>query len=129
MRTTATIVCLVVALLGAGCRKEVVHNVLQAPVAAPQVVTLEQVSQAIIGGCDRAGWRAREVAPGVVRAEKVFNQHRAMSEITYDTTSYSITLLTADNLLFDGRRVHKRYNQWADELEKSINDEMRFRFQ
>jgi hypothetical protein len=89
---------------------------------------MEGMSEAITAGAERARWRVREVAPGQMRAERTLNQHRALSEITYDGTGYSVTLLSADNLLYDGSRVHKVYNDWVEELQKGIEDELRFRY-
>ena len=118
-----------VVLLGAGCRTATVNNVPRAAIAAPANVTMQEMQDALAAGGQRAGWRMRELSPGQMRAEKIVNQHRALSEITYDTAGYSITLLAADNLLYNGRRVHKVYNNWVKELQKSIDDEMRFRYQ
>ena len=85
------------------------------------------MAQVLTLGAERCGWRVRDAGPGRLRGEKIVSDHRAVSEIAYDSTGYSITLLQADNLLFDGRQVHKAYNGWVEKLQKCIEDELRFR--
>jgi len=111
-----------------GCRTAPVHNLPRTATAVPQTVTAAEVSEAIVEGGRRAGWRVREVSPGSLRAEKTLRTHRALVAIDHDIVGFSITLLEADNLLYDGSRVHEAYNAWAKELEKAIQDELRFRF-
>jgi hypothetical protein len=41
----------------------------------------------------------------------------------------SAVLLEADNLKYDGRNIHWAYNAWIAEVERSIQDEVRFRFE
>jgi hypothetical protein len=118
----------VVVVVGAGCRKEAIHNVVRAPIAAPATISASEMSQVLIDAGERAGWRLREAGPGRIRAEKQIRSHRALSEIRYDTSGYSVTLLQADNLLYDGAKVHKIYNVWVEGLQKSIEDEIRFRY-
>jgi hypothetical protein len=129
MRSIVAVVLVLLATLGGvACRKEAVHNVARPPLALSRELTTKEMGDAILAGADRANWRVREVGPGQMRAEKTFNQHRALSDITYDGASYSITLLSADNLLYDGTRIHKIYNEWVEQLQKGIDDELRFRY-
>lgn len=115
------------AVLG-GCRTAPVYNVPRAGVASPPTISMQEMQEALVAGGHRAGWRMREVAPGQMRAEKMVGHHRALTDVTYDTAGYSVTLVSADNLLYDGRYVHAAYNRWVKQLQKSIDDEMRFRY-
>jgi hypothetical protein len=126
--TIAVVLVLLVFAGGVACRKQAVHNVSREPLAVPRQLTPTEMADAIVAGAERANWRAREVGPGLIRAEKTFNQHRALSDITYNGASYSITLLSADNLLYDGTEIHKVYNEWVEQLQKGIADEIRFRY-
>jgi hypothetical protein len=129
MRPTITVALVLLTLLGgAACRKEAVHNVSRPMLALPRDLTSTEMADAIAAGAERASWRVREIGPGQMRAEKTFNRHRALSDISYDGASYSVTLLSADNLLYDGVKIHKIYNRWVEQLQKGIADELRFRY-
>jgi hypothetical protein len=111
-----------------GCRTAPVRNVAHAPFDPPVAsVRMEEISSAIWAAGRREGWRVRDVGPGELRAEKSLRTHRALIAITYDGQGYGIRLLEADDLLYDGRMIHKTYNEWIEALERSIRDEMRFR--
>ena len=126
MRTLLTIV-VCAAVAAAGCSTPV-RNVSRAAFTTPAPVTMDQLAEAIWAGARREGWRTRDVAPGRTLVEKTVRVHRALTEVTYDTTGFSLRLLEADNLDYDGTNIHKTYNVWVTQLEKSIQDEVRFRF-
>jgi hypothetical protein len=117
-----------VGLLLAGCRTANVHNVARTAFATPARPSMTEVGEAIWAAGRREGWRVREIAPGDIHAEKHLRAHRALVRIGYDTQSFDITLLEADALQYDGRHIHKAYNEWVAQLEKAIQDEVRFRF-
>ena len=128
MRRTIVRTTLILLLVGFGCRTAPVRNVQRTAITVPGTVTMAELSEAIWSASRREGWRVREVQPGRAHAEKTLRTHRALVAIDYDTSGYSITLLEADNLLYDGHGIHKAYNQWVAALEKSIQDELRFRY-
>ena len=128
MRRRIALIALGAVLAVAGCRTVTVYNVPRSPISVPATVTPKDVSEAIFAAGRREGWRVREVTPGQINAEKTVRTHRAFVRIDYDTTGFSVTLVEAENLLFDGTRIHKTYNLWVQQLEKSIQDELRFRF-
>jgi hypothetical protein len=127
MRTLLTITVCAGAILASGCSTPV-HDVSRAAFTTPAPVTMEQLAEAIWAGARREGWRTRDVSPGRTLVEKTVRVHRALTEITYDTMGFSLRLLEADNLDYDGTNIHKTYNLWVTQLEKSIQDEVRFRF-
>jgi hypothetical protein len=116
------------ALCAGGCRTAPIHDVPRAAYTIPATVTTEQLAEAIWAAARREGWRTRDVSPGRTLVEKVVRRHRALTEITYDSTGFGLRLLEAENLLHDGSKVHATYNLWATALEKSIQSEIRFRF-
>jgi hypothetical protein len=116
-------------LAAAGCRTAPVHNVARSAFAKPVEAAPANVGEAIWAAGRAEGWRVREVGPGELRAEKSLRTHRALVAIRYDAGGFGITLLEADDLMYDGRRVHEAYNEWVDQLEKRIQQEVRFRFQ
>src|SRR5262249_27585895 len=125
MRTLLTIMVGASTILAIGCSTPV-HNVSRANFTTPTPVTMEQLAEAIWVGARREGWRTRDVSPGRTLVEKTVRTHRALTEVTYDTTGFSLRLLEADDLDYDGTNIHKTYNVWATQLEKSIQDEIRF---
>ena len=122
----AVLWCLLVGI--SACRTAPVHNVARSVFSAPVTANMAELSEAIWAAGRREGWRVREVGPGQLRAEKNLRTHRALVAIQYDTRGFGITLLEADDLMYDGQRVHKAYNEWVEQLEKRIQEEIRFRF-
>ena len=128
MRQLITSAVLGTMLAVTGCRTATVYNVPRTATGVPATTTMKQVSEAIWAAGRREGWRVREVTPGQINAEKSVRTHRALVRIDYDVNGFDITLVEADNLLYDGTSVHGTYNLWAKQLEKSIQDGLRFRF-
>jgi len=91
-------------------------------------VTAEELSETVVAAGHREGWRVREDGPGKIVAEKRVRNHRALVAIDYDAAGYAITLLEADDLLYDGTYIHAAYNRWIEALEESIRQELRFRY-
>jgi photosystem II stability/assembly factor-like uncharacterized protein len=127
MRTVVRIV-LIAILVAGGCRTAPVHNIPRTAITAPATATMADLSEAMWAAGRREGWRVREVESGKILAEKTLRTHRALVEIDYDRQGFSMRLIEADNLLYDGHDIHKAYNLWAAALEKSIEDELRFRY-
>ena len=124
----AVLTLLIAMLFTLGCRTAHVHNVPRRAITVPSTVTMKDLSEVVWSAARREGWRVREVQPGQAHAEKTLRTHRALVAIDYDTQGFAITLLEADNLLYDGQSIHKAYNVWVTALEKSIEDELRFRY-
>jgi len=127
-RSLPHLLLVAVLLTVTACKTTDVHNVPRTAYTTPVSGTMEAVGEAIWAAGRREGWRVREVSPGDVRAEKSVRTHRALVRIDYDTQGYAITLLEADGLQYDGHHIHKAYNQWVEQLDKAIKDEMQFRF-
>ena len=127
MRFAIVLSCAVI--VATACRSAPVHNIDRSTFSPPVAASPADVAEAIWAAGRREGWRVREVGPGELRAEKNLRTHRALVAIRYDVAGFSITLLEADDLMYDGHHVHKAYNEWVEELEKRIKQEIRFRFQ
>jgi hypothetical protein len=121
----------VVGLLLAGCTTAPVLNLrdTRVPVmssgAAP---TVETVEKAIITAAHQRGWSAQIVKPGLIEASIIVRTHRAKIEITYSGTHYSINYVDSYNLSYDGRNIHKNYNNWIVRLSQSIQKEIIARY-
>jgi len=64
------------------------------------------------------------VSPGKVHGTLNVRTHQADVDIDFTTTEYSIVYVSSRNLLSQGARIHKAYNQWIRELEVRINTEL-----
>jgi len=106
MRTVVRVV-LIAMLVAGGCRTAPVHNVPRTAITVPVTVTMADLSEALWAASRREGWRVRELESGKIHAEKTLRTHRALVEIDYDTQGYSMRLVEADNLLYDGAHIHK----------------------
>jgi hypothetical protein len=127
--TRVALVALGLLVTAVGCRTAPVRNVGRAPFdPAVASVRMDEIQSAIWAAGRREGWNVRTMATGELRAEKSLRTHRAVIAITYDPQGYSIRLLEAEDLLYDGRMIHKAYNEWIEALERSIRNELRFRY-
>ena len=118
--------CLLVLLLALpACQMKPVENIEAAPTRAPEGATLEQVKKGIITGGQWREWDIRELAPGYLVAETlVRGKHRAVVDILYDTKVFSIRYKDIENLNYNGRSIHKAYEEWIDDLRISIQQQV-----
>ncbi len=112
--------------LGMGCRTALVHNVEKSPVSlyGDTQPTLQQIEKAIGTAGARLGWKIKAVSPGVMVGTLHKRTHLAVVDITYNTKEYNITYRNSSNLKYDGTNIHKTYNLWVQNLDKSINAEI-----
>ncbi len=78
------------ALLLGACQNPPVNNVIDAPLGAPEGVTLDQVRQAIMFAGNKRGWQMRQDVPGKIIATHQRSGHMAVIDILYTTTTFSI---------------------------------------
>lgn len=108
-------------LLGA-CQNPPVNNVIDAPLGAPEGVTLDQVRQAIMFAGNKRGWQMRQDVPGKIIATHQRSGHMAVIDILYTTTTFSIVYFDSANLQYKASTdtVHPTYNRWVDFLAQDI---------
>jgi len=99
---------------------------LQKRITTPitQSVDLPTVEAAIDGGLTAKGWTISEKIPGRTLASiTVRDRHSANIAITYDATSYTITLLSSRGLRQDDKKrfIHGSYVRWMHNLTSAIN--------
>ena len=112
---------LAVFLVLAGCKMQLVEDVESAPLSTPENATLDQVTKAIVKGVHWADWETTEVAPGhIVAGTTVRNKHRAVVDIFFDTKVVSIRYKDSENLNYNGRSIHKAYQDWVNDLKAAI---------
>ncbi|MEZ5651637.1 MAG: hypothetical protein R3E87_13955 [Burkholderiaceae bacterium] len=111
------------ALLVTGCRTaNPVMNLESVPVQASSRLTTDQVYKTIADAGSSLGWIIRKEAPGHAVGTLSLREHRAVVDITYDSTSYSIRYKDSENLKYDSAKntIHPNYNGWVTNLNKSI---------
>lgn len=113
-------------LLVACARTQPVYNVTEAPVVTTSSGTpsLDQVRDAIATACREKEWLVNPVEDGLIVATANVRSHRAVVDIRYSPTSYSITYKDSDALLYDGSQIHRNYNKWIKLLSDRIDLEL-----
>jgi hypothetical protein len=114
------------AALFAGCRSQPIYEVVGAPVpvVGNRLVTLDEVQQAIVRGGSRAGWQMSLEAPGRLAGRYQGGRgHTAVVGIEHDTKTYSIKMRDT-TVRSDGESVHRAYNMWVQNLDRSIRVEL-----
>jgi len=109
-----------IVLLVAAFNTRPLMNVENAGLSAPANVTMEQVEAAIRAGAAERGWELQRLAPGRLEATVYIRSHMAQVEILHDTSTFSIHYKNSSNLKYDGANIHRNYNNWISNLQRSI---------
>lgn len=106
----------------ASCRTAPVYNVENMALSAPPSATLEDVSQAIKRAGSGLGWAMTEIAPGHIEAKLPIRSHLAVTDIRFDTRTFSITYKDSVNLRYDSTEniIHSNYTGWVQNLQNAI---------
>lgn len=110
-----------------GCNTAPVYQIRYAPVstdASGDLKPIDQVSQAIMSAASQRGWTPVLKEPGLIQATLMLRNHRATVDITYSQTDYNILYQDSTNLDYDGKNIHRNYNNWIVKLSKSIQKEL-----
>ena len=119
------LVLLAIVLATTACRTAPVHNVVAPLAPAPGArLTMNDVAQAIWRAGNRLGWQIETVSPGALRGTLKLRQHVAVVAIAHDTSTVRINYQDSTNLRYDGHEIHRRYNQWVQNLERAIQAEL-----
>ena len=106
--------------LGA-CASIPILNVNDAPIATGKSLQVNQVRQAIVTAGSALGWKIVDSKPGLLEGTLRLRDHTAVVEIPFTTDKYSILFKSGVNLNEKDGQIHKNYNGWVQNLEKSIN--------
>lgn len=125
MRGRLSLILLATLLVLSGCKMQLVEDIESAKLTAPEYATLEDVKKGIIRGGQWSEWEMRAVAPGHLVAETlVRGKHRAVVDIFYDTKVFSIRYKDSENLNYNGKSIHKAYEEWTNDLRRSIQQQV-----
>lgn len=109
----------------AGCTAAPVKNVTNASFAAPAgQLTMEEVQDAIIRAGSSLGWRMKPVAPGHIVGVLHIRTHVAKVDIRYNTQTYDILYKDSKNLEYTGKKIHRNYNSWVQNLSDAIYNQI-----
>ena len=114
-------------LVGQGCRTTApILTVTNAPLGSPagSRVSLEDVSRTIWAAGKRLGWEMQQVRPGELTGTLNLRKHLAVVAITHDTSTFSINYRNSVNLRYHDNEIHRNYNNWINNLARTIQAEM-----
>jgi hypothetical protein len=114
------------ALLVAGCGTvQPIQNVEKSPIILPpgKTVTQQQVTTAIMRAGTRLGWQMQPEGPGRISGRITLRTHSAVVDVEHDTKTYSIKYRDSTNLDARDGMIHKNYNGWIQNLDKSIRNQ------
>ena len=126
MRIVAILLA-VAALAFSGCaNQQPIQNVANAPIILPpgKSVTMNDVTTAIMRAGTQLGWQMQPEGPGRMTGRIALRAHLAVIEIEHDTKSYSIKYRDSTNLDARDGMIHKNYNGWIQNLDKSIRTQL-----
>lgn len=110
---------LALAISAVGCRTAPIYEPVDFELGAPSRAKLAQVATAIREAGASLNWVMTEQEPGVITG---VTMRRCEIVIHFDTTRFSIHLVSSENLLYDAeqRTIHKSYNRWIGQLVRRI---------
>ena len=119
-----TLFCLIaVGLIFTGCSRLIKIQTYDFDIN--ETVTEDQVKDAILTGCEKRHWIAKEKAENTISAKLLTNgAHEVYVDIVYDVSNYKIVYVNSTNLNATGDKIHKAYAKWVTYLYKSINAEL-----
>lgn len=102
------------------------------PVMTPKEVLLvghsysnEDIQQAILKASAERGWTVRQITPGLVQADiTVRNTFYAAVNIHYSLSNFRIEYRDSRALDYKNGKIHRNYNRWVYNLDKSIMREL-----
>ena len=110
-----------VILVVAGCRTQLVHNVEEAPIISSATdVSKTDIAKAIKRAGITLGWQMKDKAEGEIIGTLLLRKHMAKVSIKYTADYYSINYLDSKELRYDGTKIHSNYNGWIKNLDRDI---------
>jgi hypothetical protein len=76
----------------------------------------EQIKRAAAG----LGWTVKETGPGHLEASLLQGNQRAVVDIRFDSTAFTVHYLDNVGLSYDGTHIDPLYNQWVERLQDAV---------
>lgn len=112
-----------------GCRRNAdIYNVTREPIASvsSQQLQTNTVKNAILRAGNKLGWIMQTKMDGHLIGTLNLRSHKAVVDITYTSSTFSIVYKDSANLYYDAakKRIHRNYNGWIKNLEHEIQVEL-----
>ena len=110
----------------AGCTLQPIQNLSDVPVTtnSGKRLSAAQVRSAIITAGTSLGWQVKDEAPGRLLGTLHLRTHTAVVEIPYSASKYSILYKSSENLDAANGQIHRNYNGWVQNLDRTIRTEI-----
>ncbi|AEB56640.1 hypothetical protein MDS_0609 [Ectopseudomonas mendocina NK-01] len=111
-------------LLGvAACTSKPVMNI-ENRTPAVAVRSEDDMRRAILAALQSRQWTVERADRGNIMAMIQRRSHQAEISIPYSASSYSIRYRDSQNLGYKNGKIHRNYNNWIHNLDRSIQQEL-----
>lgn len=111
-------------LLGVvACTSKPVMNI-ENRTPASAIKSEDDMRRAILAALHSRQWTVERADPGNVMALINRRSHQAEISIPYSASSYSIHYRDSQNLGYKNGKIHRNYNKWIHNLDRSIQQEL-----
>ena len=117
--------CLLPLLLAAaGCNHtEAIQDVRDATLpAGADGLSRDAIGRKLAEAASRARWHVDRAGPTQILATYDAGRHSATVAISWTERTYSISLVSSENLKEQGGQIHRAYNGWVRGLEREIDN-------
>ena len=114
---------LVACLMLTGCfgRIQPIYSVVNNPIpSSAQFLSVREIGDIVEMSAINRGWMVEEVEPDLYEVTYRKKTHKAVIEVSFDQTSYSIKYKDSADLFYNGANIHRNYNRWVKYLERDI---------
>lgn len=88
-----------------------------------QPLTKNNAELAINRAAVSLGWKTKKIDHETIKATLDIRTHQLVLLITFDDKNYSIAYADSTNLKYNGKKIHRQYANWINNLINRINAE------
>ena len=88
---------------------------------------ISEMENAIKKGAAKRGWRAKKIKDGLFEVSQLIkNKFMVIVNINYTNKGYKVDYKSSTNLKYNSQTntIHRKYNQWINNLVKDIDAEI-----
>jgi len=89
------------------------------------VKSQDDMRRTILTALQRRQWTVERADQGQILASITRRSHEAQITIPYTASTYSIRYRDSHNLGYSDGKIHRNYNKWVLNLDRSIQQELR----
>ena len=89
-----------------------------------QTLTQSDVAKAILKACVQLGWQCQKLESGKIAGQLNIRSHQLMVDINYNAKTYDIQYKDSVNLKYNGKKIHRQYVNWVNNLIRHTNAEL-----